>query len=170
MVPEVDWLPVGLLVTDAGPELRCRFVNEFLRRRLRPRKVEGRPLAEVWGEAEGQDVVAALRQVIASGEARHLRDFEVFPLGDHEGRLAYLIVLVADTPARLPDRNRLTHREWQIARLVADGLSNLEIARRLHRSPATVASHVGSVLQKLEFGSRAQIAAWVIRQQPGTPD
>src|SRR5205807_5807571 len=131
-------------------------------------KVEGRPLAEVWAEAEGKGVITVLRQVIASGEPRRLRDFEVFPLGDDEGRLSYLIVVIMDTTERLPDRSRLTLREWQIARLVADGLSNLEIAQRPHRSPATVASHVGSVLQKLEFGSRAQIVAWVIRQQlPG---
>jgi DNA-binding CsgD family transcriptional regulator len=165
MVPQVDWLPVGLLVTDVGPDLRCRFVNEFLRRRMKLQKVVGRPLAEVWGEAEGRRVIAVLRQVIASGEARHLRDFEVFPLADDEGRLSYLIVVIVHIAERVPARSRLTLREWQIAHLVAEGLSNLEIAQRIHRSPATVASHVGSVLQKLEFGSRAQIVAWVIRQQ-----
>jgi non-specific serine/threonine protein kinase len=49
----------------------------------------------------------------------------------------------------------------EVARLVADGLSNPAIARRLYLSRPTVASHVAHILTKLGFTSRAQIAAWV---------
>jgi DNA-binding CsgD family transcriptional regulator len=63
----------------------------------------------------------------------------------------------------------LTAREMEVARLVADGLSNPAIARRLYLSRPTVASHVAHILTKLGFASRAQIAAWVAGQISADP-
>jgi DNA-binding NarL/FixJ family response regulator len=45
--------------------------------------------------------------------------------------------------------------------LVAEGLSNKQIAARLFISERTVATHVGHILNKLGFNSRAQIAGWI---------
>ena len=56
-------------------------------------------------------------------------------------------------------------RERQIAELVAEGMSNPQIATRLFVSRPTVASHVAHILTKLDFRSRAQIAAWVVEQR-----
>jgi DNA-binding NarL/FixJ family response regulator len=56
----------------------------------------------------------------------------------------------------------LTPRERQVAALVAQGKSNREIADELVLSERTVENHVGNILSKLEFGSRAQIAAWAV--------
>ena len=53
----------------------------------------------------------------------------------------------------------LTEREWEIARLVALGLSNAEIADRLVVSPKTVGHHVSAVLAKLAVRRRAEVAA-----------
>jgi len=55
----------------------------------------------------------------------------------------------------------LTKREREVARLVADGLTNQEIADRLVISPRTAEGHVENVLRKLDFRSRTQIASWV---------
>jgi len=54
-------------------------------------------------------------------------------------------------------------RRLEVAHLVADGLSNKQIAGRLFLSERTVDSHVRSILDKLGFNSRAQIAGWVAR-------
>jgi ATP/maltotriose-dependent transcriptional regulator MalT len=53
----------------------------------------------------------------------------------------------------------LTEREWEIARLLALGLSNAEIADRLVVSPKTVGHHVSAVLGKLGVRRRAEVAA-----------
>jgi len=75
--------------------------------------------------------------------------------------------------ARLPRRERaaglLSPREVEVADLVAEGLSNPAIARRLYVSRATVASHVGHILVKLGFSSRAQIAAWAAQRRAPAP-
>jgi len=55
----------------------------------------------------------------------------------------------------------LGKRELEVARLVAEGLSNKQIAARLFISDRTAATHVGNILNKLGFNSRAQVATWV---------
>jgi predicted ATPase/DNA-binding CsgD family transcriptional regulator len=55
----------------------------------------------------------------------------------------------------------LGQREADVARLLADGLTNKEIGARLFISERTVESHVRNILNKLGFNSRAQIAGWM---------
>jgi DNA-binding NarL/FixJ family response regulator len=61
--------------------------------------------------------------------------------------------------------SRLTDREVEVARLVAEGLTNHAIASRLCVAPRTAESHVANIRRKLEVRSRAQIAAWVAEQR-----
>lgn len=56
----------------------------------------------------------------------------------------------------------LTRREREVADLVAQGLTNRQIAARLFISERTAESHVEQIRGKLGFHSRAQIAAWVV--------
>ena len=62
----------------------------------------------------------------------------------------------------LRDGGVLSPRETEIAGLVADGLSNRDIAAAVHISERTVESHVAHILAKLGFSRRTQIAAWVV--------
>lgn len=69
---------------------------------------------------------------------------------------------------RSPDRPglpSLTKREKEVAELVAQGLSNKEIADRLVISPRTAEAHLEHVLNKLGFNSRVQVAAWVVERR-----
>src|ERR1700694_1321896 len=65
-------------------------------------------------------------------------------------------------------RGPLGKREADVARLVAQGLSNKQIGTRLFISERTVDSHVRSILNKLGFNSRAQIAGWIASYTAGT--
>jgi DNA-binding CsgD family transcriptional regulator len=79
------------------------------------------------------------------------------------GMAAYLQP-IADLLARLDNASRtgiLSAREDDVAGLVAEGLTNREIAQRLFISERTAQNHVQHILTKLDFTSRAQIAAWV---------
>jgi DNA-binding NarL/FixJ family response regulator len=59
----------------------------------------------------------------------------------------------------------LTRREREVAELLAEGLSNKDIAARLVISVRTAETHAQNILAKLGFGSRAQITAWVTQQE-----
>ena len=62
----------------------------------------------------------------------------------------------------------LIEAESQTALLTA-GLSNGEVARRLYISPKTASVHVSNILTKLGMSSRAEIAAWAVREGLGRP-
>ena len=100
------------------------------------------------------------RASAALGVTRYQAEFEA---GRRLGRDAALgLALGQGRPeATVPAAGRLAKREADVARLVADGLTNKQVGARLFISERTVDSHVRSILNKLGVGSRAQIAAWV---------
>jgi DNA-binding NarL/FixJ family response regulator len=59
----------------------------------------------------------------------------------------------------------LSRRELEVAALVSDGLSNREIGPRLFIAERTVDNHIQHIFNKLNFNSRAQIAAWYTRRR-----
>jgi DNA-binding NarL/FixJ family response regulator len=68
------------------------------------------------------------------------------------------------------DTLSVTPRELEILRLVAEGLSNKEIARKLVITEGTVKNHIHNALEKLHMENRIQAAAYVIRHGLGAPD
>jgi DNA-binding CsgD family transcriptional regulator len=77
------------------------------------------------------------------------------------GRPAEIASVADGVAADKAGTGLLAKREAEVAALVAEGLSNRQIGARLFISERTVDSHVRSILNKLGFGSRAQIAAWM---------
>ncbi|MGK3203182.1 ATP-binding protein [Amycolatopsis sp. MEPSY49] len=78
-----------------------------------------------------------------------------------------------DGPAGTAVLPPLTRRESEIARLVATGLSNREIAIRLVIAQRTAETHLQHILNKLSFANRTQVAIWVNEQgaaRTGDPD
>jgi DNA-binding CsgD family transcriptional regulator len=59
------------------------------------------------------------------------------------------------------DPSALTRREWEVAHLVAGGLTNRQVGSQLIISERTAQNHVQHILTKLGFATRSQIAAWV---------
>ena len=52
----------------------------------------------------------------------------------------------------------LTDREYEVARLVADGLDNREIASAAYMGEGTVRNHISSILSKMQLSNRTQLA------------
>ncbi len=64
----------------------------------------------------------------------------------------------------------LTDREREVARLIAQGLSNRAIGHKLFITQATAARHVANIFAKLGFKTRAQVTAWVIKAGADHPE
>jgi DNA-binding NarL/FixJ family response regulator len=105
-------------------------------------------------DCEPDDLIRAIR-VVARGDAllspsvtRRLID-NLAQQGRAAGRTT--------RPVPGHDLSRLTEREREILSLVAEGLSNDEIAGRLYLSPLTTKTHVSRILTKLDARDRAQL-------------
>jgi DNA-binding NarL/FixJ family response regulator len=70
-----------------------------------------------------------------------------------------------DAPPTPPGLDELTSREHEVLALIAEGLSNMEIAARLHLSPLTAKTHVSRILGKL--GARDRVQLVVMAYQTG---
>ncbi|MCL6302597.1 ATP-binding protein [Streptomyces kronopolitis] len=70
-------------------------------------------------------------------------------------------------PVVKPAENPLTRRERQVLGLVAEGLTDKQIAERLVISPRTAEGHVQRILTKLGYSSRTQAATWAMRNVLG---
>jgi two-component system, NarL family, nitrate/nitrite response regulator NarL len=140
---------VGLL-TAALPELRVVALA------VRDAAHEVIPCIEagacgfVTRDASVEDLVAAVESA-ARGEA-------VFSPRMAASLLRRLATLAAETRPP-PDLFRLTRRELEIVRLMADGLSNKEIAGRLQIELPTVKNHVHNVFEKLDVHRRSEVVA-----------
>jgi DNA-binding NarL/FixJ family response regulator len=112
-------------------------------------------------DAEPEDLIRAVR-VVARGDAllapsvtRRLIASLSAPLPGARGPGAFS---AADSPLRQhAGLSRLTEREREVLGLVAEGLSNDEIAGRLYLSPLTTKTHVSRVMTKLGARDRAQL-------------
>jgi predicted ATPase/DNA-binding CsgD family transcriptional regulator len=101
----------------------------------------------------------------ALGAVRFTAGLEAGKRLDWDTALALALGKPAQAPVAAPGHagpGPLGKREAEVARLVADGLTNKQIGTRLFISERTVDSHVRSILNKLGFSSRAQIAAWIV--------
>src|SRR5690606_29143307 len=77
--------------------------------------------------------------------------------------LARLADAVKVDPAADPATGPLTAREYEVAKLIAEGATNRETAECLVIAPKTASAHVEHILAKLGVSRRTEIAAWVMR-------
>ena len=107
--------------------------------------------------AETAELIDAIRRVHA-GEAVIAPALAVRLLEEF-GALAEQ----AEPKPAVPSADKLSEREIEVLRLVAQGLGNKEIADRLNLSEHTVKSHLRHILDKLHLRSRAHAAAYAVR-------
>ncbi|MGV9765933.1 response regulator [Micromonospora tulbaghiae] len=96
-----------------------------------------------------EELMAAIR-VVAQGDSVVAPSITRRLLDRFAGQLG-------PAPAADPRLAQLTEREREVLLLVAQGLSNAEIAARVHVAEATVKTHVGRILAKLQLRDRVQV-------------
>jgi DNA-binding NarL/FixJ family response regulator len=112
-------------------------------------------------DSEPADILRAIR-VVAQGESLLSPTVTRRVIGEFAGRPA-----PRRTP--VPSLDPLTEREREVVALVAEGLSNDEIAERLVVSPATVRTHVGRAMSKLDARDRAQLVVFAFQSGLAAP-
>jgi len=103
-------------------------------------------------DSSPQDLLRAIRSVYRGESSLH-------------PAIARRLVLQFSQPAvDSSPENPLTQREVEVLKLVAEGLSNQNIADELVVSERTVGKHVGNILEKLHLANRTQAALYALRE------
>jgi len=161
-MPILDGLRAARQVIAVSPGTRVLILTTFDADEYVYEALRGGASGFLLKDAPADQLVTAVRS-LAAGDA--LIDPAI------TRRLISRFALAARGPAGLPDELRqLTARELEVLRLVARGLSNLEIARELVVEENTVKTHVSRILMKL--GLRDRVQAVVLAYELGfvTPE
>jgi DNA-binding NarL/FixJ family response regulator len=145
-MPRLSGIEVATKAAVSAPSTSIIFYTAYGDRALLSEALDVGARGFVLKEAPLSDLVRAVERV-AAGEAY------VDPV------LAG--ILVSAQTEKLPS---LTQREREVLRLLADGLANDEIGKRLFISPETVRTHVRKAMAKLEADTRTQAVATALRQ------
>jgi DNA-binding NarL/FixJ family response regulator len=143
-MPGMDGLEATKILTERVPESAVLIFTAYSERSLLSRGLESGAKGYVLKEAPHETLLRAIEKV-ASGES--FVDPALMP--------AFLTGKEDDT---------LTTREREILQLLADGMSNADVATKLFISQETVKSHVRHILAKLEADTRTQAVAIALRE------
>ena len=169
-------LVAGLIALSDSDDVEAVEARDSLRQAVRHFAAARLPLERARAQVALAEACAASDPGAALAEAREAA--ETFAWLDATDELDRASAVLRSLGGRRPlpvsaSDDLLTNREHDVLTLVAEGMSNPEIAERLFLSRKTVAHHVSNVLAKLGVRNRAEAAAWfsaqTARSGPGQP-
>jgi two-component system nitrate/nitrite response regulator NarL len=150
-MPELDGSDVLVALREEGRATRVVFLSAFLDSKTVYEAVAAGASAYLSKEADSGEIVAA---IAAAARGETILGPEV------QTGLAEQIRLREESEAR----PRLSEREHEVLRLIAEGLSAPEIGERIHLSTATVKTHLQHLYEKLGVSERAAAVAEGMRR------
>jgi DNA-binding NarL/FixJ family response regulator len=149
LMPRLDGIATTSAIKQRYPEVEVVALTSFSEAERVHVALEAGAAGYLLKDAEADEVAAAVR-------AAHRGEVHLDPA------VARKLTRSLVAPARTA--TALTPREREILVLVAQGMSNQDIARTLVISERTARTHVSNVLTKLDLASRTQAALWAIRE------
>ena len=151
-MPIMDGIEATKKITAAHPEMRVLVLTSFAADDKVFPAVKAGALGYLLKDSSPDQLVEAIRQV-------HRGEPSLEPA------IARKVLQELANPgaAAKPTTDPLTEREMEVLRLIAQGMSNKEIAAALFVAEWTVRSHVSSILSKLQLASRTQAALYALR-------
>jgi DNA-binding NarL/FixJ family response regulator len=149
-MPNVDGVEATRRIVDASPDAHVVVLTSFAEHQRVLDALEAGAVGYLLKDADPEEVLNGIRAAHAGGS----------PL-DPKAARALVDARRAQRPAR-----ELSGREEEVLRLVATGLANKQIGRRLGISERTVKAHLTSVFQQLGVTDRTQAALWAREHLP----
>lgn len=146
-MPGMDGVETTRLVRQEFPKARILILTSSGEQAQVSRAVKAGALGYILKDASPDELVNAISSV----------DYAQFSLPQE---LAQQLLLSEEISAHTPDVVELTEREKDVMRLIAEGMSNKQIASALSISTTTVRTHVSNILRKLDLENRTQIALY----------
>ena len=151
-MPKMDGIEATRQIKTSQPESRILVMTSFATDDKVLPAIKAGALGYLLKESAPEDLVQAIHQI-------HRGEPSLHPT------IARKVLQEITHPAdRPPTPDPLTRREAEILLLVAQGLSNQDIAGKLHISDPTVRSHVSNIMSKLHLATRIQAALYALRE------
>lgn len=151
LMPGMDGIEATRQITDRQPEARILVLTSFAADNKLFPAIKAGALGYLLKDSSPEELVRAIHQVHRGEPALH-------------PTIARKLLQEVARPANLePAPEALTVREVAVLRLIAQGLSNQEIADELSVSEPTVRTHVSRILGKLHLASRTQAALYAVQ-------
>jgi len=151
-MPKMDGIEATRQIRASQPESRILVMTSFAADDKVFPAIKAGALGYLLKESAPEDLVQAIRQI-------HRGESSLHPT------IARKVLQEITHPSdRPPTPNPLTEREEEVLRLVAQGLSNQDIARKLNISDPTVRTHVSNIMSKLHLATRIQAALYALRE------
>ena len=151
-MPVMDGLEATRRLTREHPEMRVLILTQHDNREYVFSLLQAGAAGYVLKKAGGAEVAAAIRSVYRDGAF-------LPPAIAREVMERYI-----KQPQEETGRPRLTEREKEVLRLIAEGKSNKEIAELLCLSIKTVAAHRANIMDKLDLHSLAELTKYAVRE------
>lgn len=152
IMPRKDGLTAISEIRQENPEARILVLTSFSEEEKVLPAIKAGALGYLLKDSMPQELLQAIHEVHDGQSSLH-------PV------IARKLIRELSEPSSLPaTRSLLTAREMEVLKLVAQGLSNREIADRLAFSEYTVRTNVSHILQKLHLASRTQAALYAVRE------
>jgi len=152
LMPGVDGIEATRQITSRQPKARILVLTSFAADNKVFPAIKAGALGYLLKDSSPDELVRAIRQV-QRGEPSL-----------HPTIARKLLQEIARPAEREPAPEALTTRELEVVQLIAQGLSNQEIADRISVSESTVRAHVSRILGKLHLASRTQAALYAVRE------
>ena len=171
-MPELDGAQVTAALADQAPGVRVLILTTYADDDAILPALRAGAVGYLTKDVSGEELLGAIRDVAAGRtvlDPNVQRRLVELVTGFGDSPPSVLTPQRRDTPPAPPQGGRdgiaegLTRREVDVVRLVAEGLSNQQIARRLVLSEATVKTHLNHVLSKLDVDGRPGLVAWAWR-------
>jgi NarL family two-component system response regulator LiaR len=152
VMPRMGGLEAIREIIEENPQARILVLTSFAEDNSVFPAIKSGALGYLLKDSSPQQLLQAIREV-------HRGESSLHPA------VARMLIREISRPSDLPPSEEpLTEREMEVLRLVAQGLSNEEIAARLIISERTVRNYVSSILNKLHLANRVQAALYALRE------
>jgi NarL family two-component system response regulator LiaR len=152
VMPRQNGLEAIHQIKREDPQARILVITSFAEDQMVFPAIKAGALGYLLKDSSPQQLLQAIYDVF-NGEA------------SLDPTIALKVIRELNSSSGLPlTKDPLTARESAILKLVAQGLSNQEIAERLVISERTVGNHIGNILSKLQLANRTQAALYALRE------
>lgn len=158
VMPKMDGITAIQQILARQPKMRIMALTSFVAEDKVFPAIKAGAMGYLLKDSEPEELIAAIRRVNRGEPSLH-------------PTVAKMVLEELGQPAKQPlTPDPLTEREVDVVRLVAQGLSNRQIAEQLFIGEATVRTHVGNILNKLHLANRVQATLYALREGLTTLD